>query len=668
MTVCCVRHPFAPAAVLALAVAAVAIPARAQQHGPAGAAPVTLAPPQSLAPQPLTPSSGGSKTGGSKAGTAATGEKPVQGASTGAGDGIKVDTLKAIDPNSVGLLDESSGGFGVTMWRGTSRKLVERLLPALAPAPQSAVARMLFRRLLLTAAETPSGPASKNAPSLLATRIGRLLAEGDVVSAQGLLRVVPQRLDEEAIARDRVQVAFLMNNNAGACAEVRNRFGQYDDTFWAKTQVFCQLLAGDGQGASVGIGLLQEQDVNDAPFYALARILGGEKGVAVGGLDRPGPLDIAMMRAAHVQIPPSVVADGEPDILRTVALSPNADIETRLAAAEKAEQRGALDTGALRQLYLSVNFTPDEVSNALSAAKKLSPARGRALLYQAVHGQTVASAQAEILARAFALARTQNQLPLAIRVFLPVLRGIEPGSDLAWFATDAASALYYGGAYDAAAKWYQLAKATPDAARSAAKDGSKTETMPADVALWPLAALATLPVRESAVKPAEVAQAAVDQTTIISGSAPPVTTPVASTQPAASDPGAGGFDEAMFERWWKAMGESGDAVRFDRAARLLAMMEAMGVKVSDRAWARLVDAPTAPADLPPVGVVEGLERAAAAGRTGETVLLALTALGAQAPATADPRRVAPVVKALAEVGQDKAARALAIEAVFGTGV
>ena len=460
-----------------------------------------------------------------------------------------------------------------------------------------------------------------------------------------------------------------MNDNAGACTEVHNHFGEFNDTFWAKAQVFCQLLSGDSQGASVGVGLLQEQGVEDAPFYALARILGGEKGVAVGGLDRPEPLHIAMMRAARVQIPASVVSDGAPDTLRTVALSPNADLETRLAAAEKAESRGALDTEALRQLYLSVNFAPDELSGALSNAGKLSPARGRALLYHAVRGQTVASAQAEIVARAFALARAQNQLPLAIRVFLPVLRGIDPSSDLAWFAVPAAGALYYGGVYDVAAKWYALAKADPGAARGPAKDGAKdgakgAAAMPADVALWPLAAFAALPVRgESEAKPAEVAQAATDQTTVISGAAPPVTTVIAGAPLTASEPAAG-FDAAMFGRWWKAMDSAGDEVRFDRAARLLALMQALGAKVDDDAWAKLVGAPSVPADLPPLGLVEGLQRAAMAGRTGETVLLALTALGAEAPAKADPRRIVPVVRALVEVGQEEAARSLAIESGF----
>jgi hypothetical protein len=601
-------------------------------------APVTLVPPRTLtAPAP----------------DASPGGKPAETVAPG----IKVDTLGEIDPNSVGLLDAAGGGFGVAMWKGTPRSLVEALLPALPGAPHSAMGRDLSRRLLLSAAESPVGAVPKDRPSLLAMRVGRLLAQGDVEAAQGLLRVVPQRLDESAIARARAEVAFLTNDNAGACAAVGGQLGQPDTTFWRKAQVFCQLLAGDAIGAGIGAGLLQEQGVEDAPFYALQRTLAGEKGIdftGLEGLEKAGPLHIAMMRAARVQVPPAVLKSGSPAVLRAVALSPNADLDTRLEAAEQAEMRGALEPEMLRQLYLSVSFRPEELSNAPSASEKLSATRGRALLYHAVRGQSVASAQAEIIAGALASARKQGRLPTMIRVLLPVLTGIEARPDLAWFAADAGSALYFAGAFDAAAKWTALAKAEPasrgDRAKAASAQGGTR--LPSDVALWPFAQLAALKPKLAEGSAPSLAAA---------GPGGIVTAPLVSVR--ASE----GFDDDAFERWWNAAGALGTEARTAKAARILALAEALGAQVGDGAWVRLMAAPTpAPAAvaMPSPGLMAGLKRAAAGGRVGETVLIALTALGTERPSTLDIRVLAPIVQALRKVGLDEPARKLAVEAIF----
>lgn len=622
----------ASAALLSAMLLATVPPAVAQD------APVTLAPPGTLAaPERGAPSDA----------------KPAEAVAPG----IKVDTLGEIDPNSVGLLDAAGGGFGVAMWKGTPRLLVEALLPALPGAPHSAVGRDLYRRLLLSAAESPAGAAPKDRPSLLAMRVSRLLAQGDVAAAQGLLRVVPQRLNEPAIALARAEVAFLTNDNAGACAEVGGKLGQQSAIFWRKAQVFCQLLAGDSVGGGIGAGLLQEQGVEDPPFFALQRMLAGEKGIDVSGLEgleKAGPLHIAMMRAARVQVPPAILASGSPAVLRAVALSPNADLDTRLEAAEQAETRGALESETLRQLYLSVGFSPEELSNALGASEKLSGPRGRALLYRAARGQTLPSAQAELIAGAFASARKQERLPTAIRVLLPVLAGIEPSPDLARFAADAGSALYFVGSFDAAAKWAALAETRSASAgdRSRAMSAQDGVKLPADVALWPLAQLAGL-------KP-KLAEGAAPSLTV-AGQGKIVTAPLVTVQ------ASSGFDEAAFERWWNAADALGSEARAAKAARILVLAEALGAQVGDDAWARLLSAPSpAPAavTMPSPGLMTGLKRAAAAGRVGETVLIVLAALGTERPSKLDIRVLAPVVRALRAVGLDEPARKLAVEAIF----
>ena len=40
---------------------------------------------------------------------------------------VEVATVETLDPEAAGVYDEADGGFGVDMWRGTSRALVERM-------------------------------------------------------------------------------------------------------------------------------------------------------------------------------------------------------------------------------------------------------------------------------------------------------------------------------------------------------------------------------------------------------------------------------------------------------------------------------------------------------------------------------------------------------------
>ena len=49
-------------------------------------------------------------------------------------DGIAVATLGGINPDSVGLLNEADGGLSATLWHGSDRALVAKLLPRLARA------------------------------------------------------------------------------------------------------------------------------------------------------------------------------------------------------------------------------------------------------------------------------------------------------------------------------------------------------------------------------------------------------------------------------------------------------------------------------------------------------------------------------------------------------
>jgi hypothetical protein len=630
--------------------------------------------------------------------------------------GISIDTLGEIDANAVGVLDSRNGGLGIDMWKGTSATVVDRLLARLDGAPALPTAQALARRLLLTAARSPEGADKGSGTSLLAKRLGRLLAAGDVASASALLRVVPSRAEDGGVALARLNTALLTNDRAVACSTARAAAGKETGAVWRKTLVFCQFAGADKAKAAIGLGLLREQGIKDDAFFSLAAILDGAKEGSFRAPAKLTPLHLAMMRAAGVQVSESLVQTAEVAVLRAIAFSSNADLETRLDAAEQAVAAGALAAEKLRRMYTGVTFAPGDVQGAIAGAEKISGPRGRALLYQAARGAREPGTRARLLAKAFALARPQGRLGTTVRAFQPLLEEVPQNEDLAWFAADAARALYYGGGADvAAARWAEMAINRPHVPGAG---GVST-----DVAVWPLVAIARIPVR---ARPEPAPVAAAPRPTVSDGTqagqapqgtAPPpdfgsvgagsarallpVGGPTAAdalagvrrvepqavvevvtgrsaaaaapqaAQPAqvAATPPPSPFEGIMFDRWRKTQsGLAGPEAGQKRAALLLSLLDGLGAVVPQEAWIESSGAVREMAALPPPGLMAALDQAAARGRAGETVLLMLTVLGGDGPEKLHPSVARAVVNALARAGFAAEARALALEVAFGAGL
>ncbi|MDH3240189.1 MAG: hypothetical protein OEO83_05935 [Alphaproteobacteria bacterium] len=712
------RSAAACAALLMLAWAAPA--ARAQEaERPAAGAPVSLIPPSPAAgatvPQarPQVPAPG-YRVEAPQPQPAPSTERAIKG-------GISIDTLGELDANAVGVLDSRSGGLGIDMWKGTSAALVDRLLARLDGASALPTAQALARRLLLTAARSPEGADKGSGSSLLAKRLGHLLSAGDVASANALLRVVPAHAEDGGVGVARLNTALLTNDRAAACATARDVAGKETGAVWRQTLVFCQYGSGEGAKAAIGLGLLREQGIKDDAFFSLAAILGGAKEERFQAPAKLTPLHLAMMRAAGVEISETLVQTADVALLRAIAFSPNAGLDTRLDAAEQAEAAGALEVEKLRQMYTGVTFAPGDVQGAVVGAEKLAGPRGRALLYQAARGAADPGARARLLAKAFALARAQGRLGTAVRAFQPQLEEMPQTEDLAWFAADAARALYAAGGADvAAARWAEIAINRPQV-----PPGGGVST---DVAVWPLVAIARIPARprpapvpvaaaprpsaspgeqggqaplagsvgpgtappldfgavgagSARVMPPEGGPTAADALAGVRRVAPqPVVEVVTNRSDAAPPPQPGQavqapppppspFEDIMFDRWRKTQaGLAGPEAAQKRAALLLSLLDGLGAAVPQEAWIESSGAVREMAALPPPGLIAALEQAAAQNRVGETVLLALAVLGGDGPEKLHPSVAGTVVRALAAAGFGSEARALALEVAFGAGL
>ncbi len=586
--------------------------------------------------------------------------QPVQATAIGApeanvrqavAENAKAARLAAMNADSIGVLSDKEGGFGAAMWKGTERSVLDAMLPRLPVKTNSPAMRGLIRRLLLSAAEAPQGKAPPG--TLIEMRVKLLASMGDLAAVNRLLDAVPDRAKSETLARIEANSRFLANDNARACSLAAAQIGESDKPFWQKAFIFCQALAGEHDKAALGISLLREAGNKDEIFFSLIESLAGGAKTPIKSLAQPSPLHLAVARAANVRLPADVISSSRPAILRTIAISPNAPVEVRLEAAERAEAAGALPVDALRQLYTSVSFSDEDLANPLSKAEAESGPLSRALLYRTALVQTVPTAQAEAVAQAFKLGREGGRYDSMIRVFMPILKRIPTSAEMAWFAPEAVRAFLAAGEHDAARPWFQLLRA------SAAFNNKAKAALDA---LMPLARLA-------------------------------------------ASPEAREWTAADLSRWLDTMADN--QRRNERATLLYSLFDAMNDPVPEKLWDALLSGPlratvvmpnpavwrrltmavpTVAADKFPEqgqasgggtgdGAVEEASLPAArppalksAPSIGETVMFSLLALGEGGPQSADPIVLRRVLARLSEAGLGSEARALAVEAALGAGL
>jgi hypothetical protein len=114
-------------------------------------------------------------------------------------------------------------------------------------------------------------------------------------------------------------------------------------------------------------------------------------------------------------------------------------------------------------------------------------------------------------------------------------------------------------------------------------------------------------------------------------------------------------------KWWEA--EKGSERSRERAILLFTLLEAVGEEVPAAVWEMQLVGPERSTTVMPSSVLwERMKAAAESGRVGETVTLALLALGEGGPGEANPIVLRGVMNALRFIALDVETRSLAVEA------
>lgn len=530
------------------------------------------------------------------------------------------------DAESLGLLAPSNGGLGAALWKGTSRKMLERMLPALALPSSSLTLNDLARRMLLTTSQAPAAEgAEKPARNLVTLRVEALIGLGAVADAWKLAALAGPGWVEPETLRKLTEATLVNADSKAVCDRIPGLMqthakSEASGVEWQKSLLICQLRANDMKAVQLSIDLMRDQKGVDAVFLSLIskNVLGGSKQLPRQLTPLRAP-QLAALRQLSMPLPPELYARPEAVLIPELLLAKASDERAKLTLAERSAAKGILSPEQLADVFKSVEVTDQDM---VSEGRTLEPTpRTRAIAYQAAVNEQGAQKKIELVQRilggAEVSALTGNQMKLAAELLdtVPVIAEYQLSAPVI------ARFFALSGNPEKALAWVNLAK------QIASRLPDVNNQLNAN---WPLYAL-------SGIVPDG------DYAAGMKG-----WLEVAMATPAGAE-------------------ASVVAAQKDRVSKTLLLLNVLGYAVPEEAWLNVIDAssPVKQA-MPPALLIERLRQAAMAGRRGEVILLSLQLCGGSVADT--PFIVMlEVIRALKQVELTAEAQALARDVWVGLG-
>ena len=526
--------------------------------------------------------------------------------------GIEVNTLGAPEGQPAGTLDPSNGGMADDIWSGSSRATIEDLLVRLPLATPIRSIRGLGRKLLLTNAEAPTGPAPR---SFQTVRLKALLSAG-FVSDSGRLAPLIQLKDDPEFAELQAEAILLGGKPQDACSDATLTRQTGTEPFWMQLRVYCYAAAGNTDMLELTRGVMKAQGADDKAFEILLDDVLTHKATAPGLTHNPTAVQVFLMRQAGIPIGPSLAARfglaASVLAMRDARNPPQA----RADAASQAMHAGAASTLELGAVADAQTFSPQQFANAANAATGLPFFEGQALIRQAVAHATSDDDRAKLLAIAFRLGRQNELLPVAAAMQERGAVGVVPAPAMRAFAPAIAQALLLVRQTDAAERW-----------RDMLDPNNEADSL--------LAASLAVQLNLASPNPGRASRAQGALSLLASNSATPQA--------------LGGYEAKEF------------------AALALGLYDALGEPMPADAKAQLpnlMQHQWPGRRLPPIVMKHLGDLKDQSGTKGEAILTILGGIGAGGPGDMAPDAIVSLVRSLREMGEGEAARALAVDALL----
>jgi hypothetical protein len=380
----------------------------------------------------------------------------------------------------VGTLDASNGGFADTLWNGSERGRVEDLLSRAPIVSGDPVLRDLARRLILTKAAAPPGPAPK---AFLSVRLHRLLDAGLIEDA-GAIAAKASLPDDPEFARVQADAILLANRAQDACGPATITRQSAGEVFWMQLRAYCAAVNGDMATAELTRQVLKAQGHDDPAYDSLVDGILAKKPLPPGAIAQPTAMHIFLLQQAGLPVPEAVARNmGTPANLLVMHDARNG-ARARFEAAERIAMTGAASPAVLRQIADAQDLPLAKVANAATDAPSLPFFMGQVLLRRAATIEPRPDEKARLLEEALELGDKFKMAPLASALQADVIATIKPSNIGERYARTFVRALLLAGRADLAARWAKGDAVMRTIVALASQDPARMGTVQADMSAF----------------------------------------------------------------------------------------------------------------------------------------------------------------------------------------
>jgi hypothetical protein len=354
-----------------------------------------------------------------------------------------------------------ASGLPLELWRGLDLKTLEELLAGLDLPPRSPALHQLWRRMLLSSAMPPAG--APNNEHFVALRLEALYRSGLLADMEAVIagESAPGPIVQTLRARRDIG---LGQREAGcqAITALAAPSSGLPGRLKGETQLlagYCAAAANDTHAAGLAADLAREEGVEaELPLMVLASFVAGAK-PRLALPKRVLLLDYRFLELLGPVDALQIFDKAEPALLAMLAGDAQGDARVQIAATEAALRLNALAPETVVQTYRRQSLSG--AGGIDPAAHHADPLLRRALFFQAADVARAPEQRARFLRAILDDARRSGSYLQMARVVAPVLAGLQPTPDLAWFAETGVEAALVAGEFGRARHWAEMAGLWP---------------------------------------------------------------------------------------------------------------------------------------------------------------------------------------------------------------
>jgi hypothetical protein len=370
---------------------------------------------------------------------------------------IATGELGTMDGPPVGVLDDSNGGLGQSLWINASRPEVEDLLGRVPLVTADPFVRGLARRVVLTISDAPVGAGKR---ALVTIRIEKLIQAG-LINEAGALAASLQLNNDPDFTRVQADALLYAGRDKDVCSDLTAMRLNAPDPYWLELRTWCFLSVHDTASAELAHAALDALAKDPAFDLLAADVLNGKK-KAPAVIEHPTALHIYLLRKAGLPVTNGIAAKLGTAANLMAAREPKNSAADRLSAAARISATGALGPPEVLAILNTQTFAADQLANPQAAIAKLTFLPSQALLRRAASLEARPPQKTDLLLVALAPGAKTDRLPQTAALQADIALSIKPDGSSLKGRYLISRALILNGKADAAAGWYANAEADMD--------------------------------------------------------------------------------------------------------------------------------------------------------------------------------------------------------------